>query len=185
MAVLKRAAAALALLFCAGAAFGRVLMSQEEALLLAFPKPIRVTRRTLYLDDAAVKRVRDAGAVIDTRVVPYYTGTRDGAVTGYAFFDTHLVRTLPETVMVRLRPDGAIAAIDIVSFDEPDDYRTTPRWREQFGGLGPGASGFDTVHPLTGATLSARAVTEAARRVVVLYRLFVAGTPPAAGGTTP
>jgi hypothetical protein len=184
MAVLTRpaCAAGLAILALAAPAFARVLMSQDEALKVAFPPPIQVTRRTLYLDDAALKRVRDAGAVIETRVVPYYTGTRDGAVTGYAFFDTHLVRTLPETVMIRLRPDGAIAAIDIVSFDEPDDYRSTPRWREQFNGIGVDASGFDRIHPLTGATLSARAVTEAARRVTVLYRLFVAGLPPPAPG---
>ena len=174
--------AALAVLARAPAS-ARVLMSQEEALRLAFPPPIEVTRRTLYLDDAAMTRVRDAGAVIETRVVPYYTGTRDGVVTGYAYFDTHLVRTLPETVMIRLRPDGAIAAIDVVSFDEPDDYRTTPRWREQFGGVGPDAAGFDRIRPLTGATLSARAVTDAARRVVVLHRLFVApGAPAAPGG---
>jgi hypothetical protein len=179
MAVLRRAAAVLAGLTFAGSVFGRVLMSQEEALLLAFPRPIAVTRRTIYLDDAAMQRVRAAGAVIETRVVPYYTGTKDGAVTGYAFFDTHLVRTFPETVMIRLRSDGAIAAIDIVSFDEPDDYRTTPRWREQFGGLGADPSGFDKVRPLAGATLSAHAVTEAARRVTVLYRLFIArGTAP-------
>ena len=156
-------------------AAARVLMSQDEALKLAFPPPTEVTRRTLYLDEAAIKRVRDAGAVIETRVVPYYTGTRAGAVTGYAFFDTHLVRTLPETVMIRLRPDGSIAAIDIVTFDEPDDYRSTPRWREQFEGIGAGAADFDRIRPLTGATLSAHAVTEAARRVVTLYRLFVAG----------
>jgi len=175
-------AAGLAILTLAVPAFGRVLMSQDEALKLAFPPPIQVARRTLYLDEAAMKRVRDAGAVIETRVVPYYTGTRDGAVTGYAFFDTHLVRTLPETVMIRLRPDGAIAAIDVVSFDEPDDYRTTPRWREQFDGIGADAAGFDRIRPLTGATLSARAVTEAARRVAVLYRVFVAGAPPQAPG---
>jgi hypothetical protein len=172
--------AALAILTLAAPAFARVLMSQDEALKLAFPPPIQVARRTIYLDDAAMKRVRDAGAVIETRVVPYYTGTRAGAVTGYAFFDTHLVRTLPETVMIRLRPDGAIAAIDIVSFDEPDDYRTTARWREQFDGIGASTSDFERIRPLTGATLSARAVTEAARRVAVLYRLFVAGEAPGA-----
>jgi hypothetical protein len=118
-------------------------------------------------------------------VVPYYVGTSGGATTGYAFFDTHLVRTLPETVMVRLTPQGAIAAIDILSFDEPEDYKVSARWLDQFKGRrtddGPRLP--TDIRAMTGATLSARAITDAARRVLALYHLFVAH--PAAPGGSP
>jgi Na+-translocating ferredoxin:NAD+ oxidoreductase RnfG subunit len=184
-------AAGLAILCALGAreAQSRVFMTQEQAIKEAFPPPATFERRTLYLDDAQARRAAEsAGVPIEMRVVPYYVGTRDGRVIGYAYFDTHLVRTLPETVCVRLTAAGAIAAIDIVSFDEPDDYRVTPRWLEQFNGQAPedprrmaGA-----IRSLSGATLSARAVTDAARRVIAIHRLFV--QPPAAvapGGGSP
>jgi len=164
-------------LLIAGTAQARVLMSQEEALRLAFPPPQTVERKTLYLDEAqAARAAREAGAPVEARVVPYYVGRDAGRITGYAYFDTHLVRTLPETILVRLRPDGAIAAIDVVAFDEPDEYRTTPRWLQQFQGQG-GAGSADLgarIRSLSGATLSARAVTEAAKRIVALHRLYVA-----------
>jgi hypothetical protein len=168
----------------AGTAEARVLLTQDEALKLAFPAPQTYERKTLYLDEAqAARAAREAGAPVEVRVVPYYVGSEGGRVTGYAYFDTHLVRTLPETILVRLRPDGAIAAIDIVAFDEPDEYRTTPRWLQQFQGQGGPAAGDlgGKIRALSGATLSARAVTDAAKRIVTLHRLFVAPAP--AGGS--
>lgn len=177
-------AVALGLIVAAAAvapARARVEMTQDEALRLAFPPPQTVERRTLYLDDAQAERVRAAaGVAIETRVVPYYVGRSEGAITGYAYFDTHLVRTLPETIMIRLTPAGAIVAIDIVAFDEPHEYRVTPRWLDQFRGRAaadaprlPGA-----IRSLGGATLSARAVTDAARRVLALHELFVRPRDP-------
>jgi len=177
------ACAAILALGIAAPAGARVLMTQEEALRRAFPPPQTWERKTLYLDEAqAARAAREAGAPVESRVVPYYVGSHDGRITGYAYFDTHLVRTLPETILVRLRPDGAIEAIDVIAFDEPDEYRTTPRWLQQFQGQG-GAGSADLggrIRSLTGATLSARAVTEAVKRIVALHRLFVA--PPAGAG---
>jgi hypothetical protein len=176
----------LALPLLGGTAEGRVYMTQQKALEEAFPAPARFARRTLYLDaDQARRASETAGAPVEARVVPYYVGDRDGKVTGYAYFDTHLVRTLAETVLVLLSSEGRIVRIDILSFEEPEDYLPPGRWLAQF----PGRHDPDDlaakggVRSLTGATLSARAVTQAARRVLALHRLFVApGEPPASGG---
>ena len=163
------------------AAVARVYMTQQQALEAAFPAPATVTRRTLYLDEAQRRRAAElARAPVDNRIVAYYEGSVAGKVTGYAYFDTHLVRTLPETIMVLVRPDGGIARIDILSFDEPDDYFPRDRWRAQFGGrrLDDDLALDRGIRALSGATLSARAVTAAARRVLAVHRLFVAPAAP-------
>jgi FMN-binding domain len=181
----------LLLLVLAGAcspAAARVYMTQEEALRLAFPEPQTRERRTIYLDDAqAGKAASQAGVPIESRVVPYYVGKVGDQVIGYAFFDTHLVRTLPETVMIRLTPAGAITAIDILSFDEPEDYKVNPRWLDQFKGRrGDEPARLPAgIRAMTGATLSARAITDAARRVLALYQLFVDRPVAAAPGGAP
>jgi hypothetical protein len=143
----------------AGPALARVEMTQDEALRLAFPPPHAIERRTLYIDDAQAKQAGDAAGVpIEARAVPYYVG----------------------------RSEGVIVAIDIVAFDEPHEYRVTTRWLDQFRGRNaaeaprlPGA-----IRSLGGATLSARAVTDAARRVLALHRLFVQ-PPDTRPATTP
>jgi len=177
-----------ALLAPAGGALGRVFMTQEQALTGAFPAPQTVDRHTLYLDEDQVAAAAErAGVPVEGRVVSYYVGSQDGRVTGYAYFDTHLVRTLPETIMVLISTAGRIRRIDILSFDEPEDYKLSPRFLGQFReqGMGPDLSLKGKIRGMTGATLSARAVTEAARRVLAVHTLFVApstGDTPRAGG---
>jgi len=181
MAVLRRAllAGAVGLLTAAGGfwpALAKVYLTQEDAIRLAFPPPQSAERRTLYLDEAQARRAADlSGVAVETRIVPYYVGVSAGHVTGYAYFDTHLVRTLQETVLVRLSPEGRIVAIDIVSFDEPEDYKVTPRWLAQFHDQAPEDPKRLPlgIRSLAGATLSARSITDAARRVLALHRLFV------------
>jgi hypothetical protein len=179
----RAALLAAALAAATGAVSARVYLTQQQAIDLAFPPPHAVERRTLYLSDEQAKRAAErAGVPVESRVVPYYVGTLGGKVDGYAYFDTHLVRTLPETILILLAADARIRRIDIVSFDEPEDYRPSDRWLGQF----PGRSFGDEldlqrgIRSLTGATLSARAVTEAARRVLALHLLYVA--PPSGAG---
>ena len=170
-------------------ALAKVYLTQEEAIRLAFPPPQKAERRTLYLDDAQARSAAElSGVPVEARVVPYYVGVAAGGVTGYAYFDTHLVRTLTETVLVRLSPDGSIVAIDIVSFDEPEDYRVTPRWLDQLIDQAPEDPRRlpGKIRSLAGATLSARAITDAALRVLALHRLFVQPSGPGAtGGAKP
>jgi len=171
-----------ALLLPAGAASARVYLSVQQALEAAFPAPAKVERRTLYLDEAQARRAAEAaGTSVEARLVPYYVGTAAGRALGYAYFDTHLVRTLPETILILVGPDATIERIDILSFDEPEDYLPSRRWLAQFAGRGAADLGErQGIRALTGATLSSRAVTQAARRILALHRLFVA--PPAPGG---
>lgn len=195
---MRRSAAAaalgIALLLASGTIQARVFLTQQQAIDHAFPPPHTVERRTLYLSDAQARRAATtAGVPVEVRVVPYYVGLLSGRPAGYAYFDTHLVRTLPETILILLSAEGRITRIDIVSFDEPEDYLPTPRWIEQFPGraldddlrLGRG------IRSLSGATLSARAIVDAARRVLALHRLFVdpgagpGSTAPGAPGEAP
>ena len=178
----------LALPLLAAPAAARVYITQADVLRQAFPEPQKIERHVLYLDDAQAGRAGErAGAAVEARVIPYYLGLTGQQIEGYAYFDTHLVRTLPQTVMILLSPEGRIRAIEIVSFDEPEDYLPGARWLAQFegveddGALAPGGR----IHALTGATLSARAVTAAARRVLAVHGLFVAPKPVEAGMTTP
>jgi FMN-binding protein len=171
----------LLLMFPAGGASARVYLTVQQALDAVFPSPAKVERRTLYLDDEQARRAAEsAGGPVDARVVPYYVGASAGRVLGYAYFDTHLVRTLPETILVLVGPDATIRRIDILSFDEPEDYLPSKRWLEQFPGRGAADLGArQGIHALTGATLSSRAITQAAKRVLALHLLFVA---PSASG---
>jgi hypothetical protein len=91
---------------------------------------------------------------------------------GYAYFDTHRVRTLPETIMVVVTPEGRIDRIEILSFDEPPDYLPKQRWMDQFRSrrLDDELSLKRAIRPISGASLSGRAITNASRKILALHR---------------
>lgn len=166
-------AVAVALLAAAvtGPAAATVLLTADEALDLAYPG-CEVERETVYLTRAQRSTAeRRAGVGVPSAVVHPYRVTCDGEPGGTAYFDVHQVRTLEETLMVALDADGEVKRLEVLSFREPLDYLPRDLWYEQFEGrtLGPGLRVKADIHGVTGATLTARATTEAVRRVLALH----------------
>ncbi len=156
---------------------GQTLLTQDEALALAFPAPATVERRTAYLTAADLERARalaGEGVEIESGVVTYYVGTRAGQPTGAAYFDVHRVRTKNEVVMVVVDPDHTIRRVDVLRFAEPPEYRAPEGWIAQLEGRGldRDLSTRGAIHNLTGATLTARAITGATRRVLALHTVI-------------
>ena len=93
---------------------------------------------------------------------------------GVGFFDTHRVRTLNETLLVALSPEGRVLRVEAVAFHEPAEYMAREAWVKQFGGkaLDPQLSLKGGIRPLSGATLTAHAMTDAARRCLALHQVL-------------
>jgi FMN-binding protein len=165
----------------AAPAQAKVFLTQPEALSLAFPSGVTVLRKTAFLTEAerqTARRLAGADRLPDA-LVAFYVGTRDGKEVATAYFDTHLVRTLTETVMILVDPSGAIARIETLSFGEPEEYLPRPRWYAQFSGrrLDDELSVKRGVRAVSGATLTARAATEAARRILALDKVLRSRAP--------
>ena len=154
--------------------WGQSVITQDEALALAFPDAHEIKRHTAYLSSAEVARARTfagEGVAIETRVITYYLAMHSGHSVGVAYFDVHRVRTLSEVLMVAVGTDGRISRIELLRFQEPPDYRPPERWLRRFRGraLDSQLSLKGDVVSLTGATLTADAVTDSARRMLALH----------------
>ena len=152
----------------------QVFLTQDEALALAFPSPATVERRTAFLDEAQISRVRElagSGVEVEQRVVSYYVGSRGAVPIGVAYFDAHTVRTVREIVMVVVDPSGTVDRVEVLSFLEPREYMASDPWIEQLHGqaLTDDLAVDRGIVNLTGATLTSAALTSAARRVLALH----------------
>ena len=161
-----------------GAAHGKVFLTVDEALKLAFPG-CSVERRTVYLTEeqvASVTRLADEGPV--GALVHPYRATCGGQPGGTAYFDVHRVRTLSETVMVLVGVDGAVRRVEVLAFNEPEDYLPKAAWYGQFVGkrLTDELALKQSIRPISGATLTARATMGAVRRVLALHQVLSAPT---------
>jgi electron transport complex protein RnfG len=164
----------------AGPLRAKVFLTVDEALRLAFPG-CAVERQTVFLTAEQQARARQlAGSEIKSGLVNPYHATRQGKDAGTAYFDTHVVRTLSETLMIVVDPQGKVARVEVLAFAEPEDYLPPGRWYGQFLGQGLGdelALGHH-IRSVTGASLTARATTDAVRRVLALHQaLHGAGKP--------
>jgi hypothetical protein len=159
-----------------GVARAGALYAKDEALKLAFPDA-EVRTRTVFLtpEHVAAVKVR-AGVEIESKLFTYYEGRRGGELVGFAVIDTHIVRTLPETFLAVLTPGGTIERVVVLAFYEPPEYAPPARWLGQFEGRvldgSPWRLGHD-VHGISGATLTAHAVRDGLRKILVLYDVVI------------
>ena len=150
----------------------RVFATVNDALASAFPG-CSIERKTVFLTTEQLESARElADVTIPSALVHPYVATCGGEPGGTAYFDAHRVRTLPETLLVVVDPAGEVHRVEVLSFDEPEEYIPRSIWYQQFVGKALDddlrlARGIDGV---TGATLTARATTDAVRRILALHQ---------------
>jgi thiamine biosynthesis lipoprotein len=166
-----------------------VLLTEEQALKLAFPRVDSVEKKLLALtpdERAAIERklgIKDA-----PRVFKYWLGTRGGETDGYAVIDDVLGKEQPITYMVAFDRELTVRSVEILAYRESrgGEIRQAD-WRAQFAGTTPQSPlriGSD-IRNIAGATISCRSLTEGVRRGVaclsVLVRPHVPPSPPPPG----
>jgi len=156
-----------------------VLLTEKAALARAFPGQA-IERRTLYLTPEQVAAVEKAArSKMPSAVVTVFEARSDGTVTGRAVLDTHVVRTMPETVLTVVEPDGGLRMALVLQFAEPPDYLPREGWLKTLEGrklddeLWPGRG----VRRVSGSTLTVQALTEAVRRSLAIDRQVLRGRP--------
>ena len=164
-----------------GAAGGAVFETQDQALARVFPPPARVVRTTSYLSPGQVEAARKAAqAPVDSAIVTRYAAfSPDGAHVGTAYFDSHVVRTATEVLLVVVAPGGSVRSVDVLAFGEPQDYLPRPGWLKRVEGheAEDGLFVGRALSHVSGATLTTRAIAAAVRRVLALDATL---GPPAA-----
>jgi hypothetical protein len=156
-----------------------VLLTEKAALDRAFAGAA-VERRTLYLTAEQVSAVEKAArSRLPSPVVTTFEARANGAVSGRAVLDTHTVRTMPETLLTVVEPDGRLRMALVLQFGEPPDYLPRDGWLKTLDGkvldddLWPGRG----VRRVTGSTLTVQALTEALRRSLAIDSLLLRGRP--------
>jgi hypothetical protein len=161
------------------AAPATVFYARDEALKLAFPDADRVETRDLFLTATQRQAIeQSAKSKLESDLLTVYVGRRGEQILGYAIFDTHNVRTLPETFLVVLTPDGKVAATHLLAFYEPMEYAPPARWLEQFHDqqLSDDLRVGRGIATITGSTLTSEAVTGGIRRALAIYQTALKGS---------
>ena len=153
------------------AAASKTFLTHKEALALAFPGCV-VKRTTAFLTKVQAASIAKISKTTFTSTVVYpYVATKKGKLVGTAYFDTHRVRTLKQTMMVVVDSKGKVSRIELMAFGEPKQYIPSKKWYAQIIGLklGPKLKLNAKVRNMTGATMTARASVSCTRRILALH----------------
>lgn len=164
----------------AGPADAGVIMTEAEALARAFPglKPERHSRVLTPAQVAQVEKL--ARAKVLSPEVTYFEAVRDGRLLGRAYLDTHKVRTMPESVLSVVSPEGHLNMALLLQFNDHPDYVPAPAWLRTLQGkqLDDGVAPGQGVPNIMGSTLSTVALTAAVRRAMAIEVVVMRGGQP-------
>lgn len=154
----------------------KVFMKQDEALKIAFPEAVSVERKTLFLSPKQIEAIEKlAKSKMEYRVITYYVGRNKKEFMGYAFFESHVVRTMPETFMVVLAAEGTVRSVEMLAFYEPEDYLPPKKWLGLFDNkkLDQELWIKRGIKNITGATLTTQAITDGIRRILATFDIAI------------
>jgi hypothetical protein len=160
------------LVFLAGAdsiVHAQAYVTKDEALALYLGK--HYDRKTVFLTDDQVQQIQQkAKAKVESKIVTYYRGNNR-----FAYFETRTIRTMPATFIVVLDTSGSIHGVEMLAFYEPEDYQPPKRWLKTFESktINDDLWLKRGVYNISGATLSAQAITESIRKILATHSIVI------------
>lgn len=125
-----------------------------------------VDLQNIILSEAQLQQLtKTSQQSIDTKLYRLYIAQNDTKTVGYGVLLNKKVRTKTAISLYLIGTDGKIKSIEIVAFNEPIEYLPTKTWLDGFDNK----SSANTLRlnqdipTVSGATLSARALTDGSR----------------------
>lgn len=153
----------------------QVLVSPIDAMHENFGTDTTIEKKNVLLNNKDFAKVQTrAKTKLNTKIYRIFIAKKKGDIIGYGILINKRVRS-KNAVVLYLIQDAQLQGIEIIAFNEPKEYLPTKAWSHQFANRPT-----DTMLKLsreiptvTGATLSAKAVTNGSRIAFALYNLIL------------
>jgi len=144
----------------------------QAALEKNYPNPKCLSKKEIvYLTNKQKKKIEEiSGTRVLSKLKVRYNNRCNNSVI---YIDSHIVRTLNETLLFEIK-EGKIEKLETVSFMEPQEYKSPNPWIKKFirKKLDEKLQLNADIDALSGATLTAVAVTNASRKILALHQVI-------------
>ena len=144
----------------------------DAVIHAAFPSGTKMEKHSLILTPKQFSQIqKKAKAKVDTKVYRYYTLSNKGKTIGFAVLEFRKVRTKKATIIYAFDMKGTLKSTEILAFGEAPEWVPSKTWMSQLQNKSPKAAlhiGKD-IPTISGATLSARCLSEGARVARAIY----------------
>lgn len=155
----------------------QILISPIDAMREGFGSDTEVSKKNILLSNAKAKIVqKNAKLKLDTKIYRVFSAKKDNRLLGYGILINRKVRSKNAVVLYMIK-DEILTNMEIIAFNEPLEYIPSKRWKEQFENR-PTSKYLQLnreIPTITGATLSARSITDGSRLAFSLYNTLLKG----------
>lgn len=133
-----------------------------------------VDTQNIILSEAQLQElIKTSQQNIDSKLYRLYIAKNEAKVVGYGVLMNKKVRTKTAIALYLIGTDSKIKSIEIVAFNEPMEYLPTKTWLDGFDNKSSAnvLKLNQDIPTTTGATLSARAITDGARAALALLEI--------------
>lgn len=139
---------------------------------------VTLIKKSMLLTKKQAKAIEaKAHMKLHSKIVRLYLANKEGQTYCYGIVLSRKVRTKKAAVLYMIDQTGTIKAIEILAFTEPPEFKPKEKWINNLKGKNlnhPLRVGRD-VPTISGATLSARNVTEGARLALAIFDIAIKG----------
>ena len=157
-----------------------VLVSPFEAIRLSYPaQTLHIVKKNIMLTgEEATHLSQQSRLKLNTKIYRTYAVRSADRLIAYGVLITRKVRSKNAAVLYLIDTlSDAIKSIEIVAFHEPPEYIPPAAWLQQFHGKRAKDALYvgKNIPTISGATMSARTLSESARLALALYEHLLKG----------
>ncbi len=156
--------------------FARSKASVDEVIKSSFTGVSTIEPKQIILTKKQFSQVQSkAKAAVRTKIYRYYDIKSKTQRLGYAVLISRKVRAKKATVLYAFDNSGSLKFTEIMAFGEPPEYIPSKTWMSQLQNQDKSVTltvGKD-IPTISGATLTARSITEGARVARAIYEIVL------------
>ena len=150
----------------------KMLISPFDAMTQTFGKDTKVSKKNILLKSSEAKKIsQDAKVKLKSKIFRIFIAKKDSNIIGYGILVNRKVRSKNAVVLYMITKDSILKSIEIIAFNEPNEYIPSNIWMKQFKNISTTKKLRlnKNIPTITGATLSAKSIVDGSRIAFALY----------------
>lgn len=152
-----------------------VLISPQDALKNSIKGITKIEKKSIILTASKAAYVEKSSKLkVTSKIFRTYRAFKNNELQAYAILVPRKVRSKNAMALYIFSPSKELLSVEIIAFNEPHEYIPQKEWLKQFEGkrsvdeLRVGKA----IATITGATLSAKSVTDGARVATAIMEII-------------
>jgi len=150
----------------------KMLISPIDAMKQSFGANANVVKKNVLINNKQAQIIQtNAKTKLSSKIFRTFKATKGGDILGYGILINKKVRSKNAVVLYLISNKSTLLGIEIIAFNEPIEYLPSKKWISQFENV-PTDKQLHVgreIPTITGATLSARSVTDSSRLAFAFY----------------